>query len=368
MIFEVQYFDSPEKKRYEVKAKKCIVGRSKKSDLQIDRDGMSRKHLEIEWDGKEFFVTDLNSTNGVFVNGEKIPPGERTIYKNFLPLEIADKITIFVFSDQQIFEQDEAKAVTNLMAKPQAYAANTKKIVDENESTRLFSKNDKEQLKTPKPLSKIKDKSKKKSSGVINILIFGLVGTGYFLYKQREKEKQAEVESQLSLDKQSSNKNKMEFTTKLGANIFKDYLKQNKCQAFGTICNDLKLININEGITSDQGNLIISVNIPQYIEKLKSPLFNKYKINLKHEYILAYFATHPQIIELSKKENSKLIISGFEIKNDIPNILAVLSTDLTNMPILNLNEHRILFNNLYVAGIHRPYHQIFKETLKLKSF
>lgn len=52
--------------------KSVIVGRSDICDLAIDDDKMSRQHFVIEDVGNGLAVTDLETTNGTFVNGVKI--------------------------------------------------------------------------------------------------------------------------------------------------------------------------------------------------------------------------------------------------------------------------------------------------------
>jgi predicted component of type VI protein secretion system len=57
-----------------------IVGRSPKSDLVIPSDGISRSHCKIEYTkDKQFFITDLDSANGVSLNGERLLPMARTM-------------------------------------------------------------------------------------------------------------------------------------------------------------------------------------------------------------------------------------------------------------------------------------------------
>jgi hypothetical protein len=51
---------------------KTSVGRDSSSDIQIEDNGLSRKHFEILWDGSSAVLRDLGSTNGVKVNGMKI--------------------------------------------------------------------------------------------------------------------------------------------------------------------------------------------------------------------------------------------------------------------------------------------------------
>jgi hypothetical protein len=54
-----------------------IVGRSEACDIIIPHKGISRRHCKIELEDNKFYITDLDSSNGVFINGQKIPPNER---------------------------------------------------------------------------------------------------------------------------------------------------------------------------------------------------------------------------------------------------------------------------------------------------
>ncbi|MCK5688953.1 FHA domain-containing protein [Myxococcota bacterium] len=48
------------------------VGRAAELDIVLVEDMVSRKHVKITCEGKELEISDLGSTNGTFVNGEKI--------------------------------------------------------------------------------------------------------------------------------------------------------------------------------------------------------------------------------------------------------------------------------------------------------
>jgi Protein of unknown function (DUF3662)/FHA domain len=59
-------------KRFLLNKSHTSVGRDASADIQIDDNGLSRKHFEILWDGKNAAVRDLRSTNGTMVAGKKI--------------------------------------------------------------------------------------------------------------------------------------------------------------------------------------------------------------------------------------------------------------------------------------------------------
>jgi hypothetical protein len=52
--------------------RQIIVGRSSDLDMVLVEDMVSRKHAKIAMQGDQIWIEDLGSTNGTFVNGEKI--------------------------------------------------------------------------------------------------------------------------------------------------------------------------------------------------------------------------------------------------------------------------------------------------------
>jgi pSer/pThr/pTyr-binding forkhead associated (FHA) protein len=57
---------------HELKVDKTTIGRVEDNTFQIAEPSVSSHHCEVLLRGNEVVVRDLNSTNGTFINGEKI--------------------------------------------------------------------------------------------------------------------------------------------------------------------------------------------------------------------------------------------------------------------------------------------------------
>jgi pSer/pThr/pTyr-binding forkhead associated (FHA) protein len=57
---------------YEIKVERTTVGRVEDNAVQIPEPSVSSHHCEILLRGKDVVVRDLNSTNGTFINNEKV--------------------------------------------------------------------------------------------------------------------------------------------------------------------------------------------------------------------------------------------------------------------------------------------------------
>lgn len=67
-----------------------IIGREATCDIQIDDHKVSRQHARIEFDGHNYRVQDLNSTNGTFVGNIRLMPGVSQIWSPDQPLRVGD--------------------------------------------------------------------------------------------------------------------------------------------------------------------------------------------------------------------------------------------------------------------------------------
>jgi hypothetical protein len=51
---------------------RTVIGRGSEADITVDDSGISRRHLEILWDGRRAEARDLGSTNGSTLNGARL--------------------------------------------------------------------------------------------------------------------------------------------------------------------------------------------------------------------------------------------------------------------------------------------------------
>ncbi|MHA7240637.1 FhaA domain-containing protein [Arthrobacter sp. TMS1-12-1] len=58
--------------RYSINSGSIVLGRSSEADILVDDTGVSRRHLEIRTQGGRIHAVDLGSTNGSYVNGQRV--------------------------------------------------------------------------------------------------------------------------------------------------------------------------------------------------------------------------------------------------------------------------------------------------------
>jgi hypothetical protein len=86
--------------------REIVVGRSSDLDMVLVEDMVSRKHAKISTQGGQIVIMDLGSTNGTFVNGEKI---KKTRLKEGDRILIGTSILKVIASDAKPLSQHEAR-------------------------------------------------------------------------------------------------------------------------------------------------------------------------------------------------------------------------------------------------------------------
>jgi predicted component of type VI protein secretion system len=60
---------------FDIEGTAMSIGRSPDNDIQIHDEFVSRNHIVIWESGSRYFLKDLKSINGTFVNGHRVPFG-----------------------------------------------------------------------------------------------------------------------------------------------------------------------------------------------------------------------------------------------------------------------------------------------------
>ena len=76
-----------------------VFGKSPTVDVNVDNEYVSRRHLQIRCQDMVFFITDLDSTNGTFLNGERLSPQEERRLRDQDLIGLAGDQVVFRFLD-----------------------------------------------------------------------------------------------------------------------------------------------------------------------------------------------------------------------------------------------------------------------------
>ena len=116
-------------KDIELTGEPLSIGRSREADIPLLDDKVSRAHCGIRLSDGEFYLKDLKSRNGVFVNGQRV--------EDTAKLKVGDRIqvgsTVFVL-ESATNQEDAQKALGNVqneMADGKGYTTILKEIVED---------------------------------------------------------------------------------------------------------------------------------------------------------------------------------------------------------------------------------------------
>ncbi len=125
-------------KDIELTGEPLSIGRSREADIPLLDDKVSRVHCGIRLSDGKFYLKDLKSRNGTFVNGQRV--------EDTVEVKAGDRLqigsTVFVLEDATV-QEDSAKgigAVQNDMADGKGYTTILKEIVEDITPTPPLSK------------------------------------------------------------------------------------------------------------------------------------------------------------------------------------------------------------------------------------
>ncbi|MEW5851827.1 MAG: GGDEF domain-containing protein [Myxococcota bacterium] len=114
-------------KQYKVTGPEMIIGRSPDCHVQIEDDGVSRRHARVANQNGVYMLSDAGSTNGTFANSKKVDQH---------PLRDGDKIqigsnTVLKFTVQDSLEENAQRALYESATKDALTGAYNKKFFAE---------------------------------------------------------------------------------------------------------------------------------------------------------------------------------------------------------------------------------------------
>jgi pSer/pThr/pTyr-binding forkhead associated (FHA) protein len=88
-MVQIFVMNGPDKGRsFEFEGDVILVGRAPENHIQMNDKSVSRKHVKIEKKGEKYFITDLGSKNGTFIEGMRIETQTKYEVSEGIPLAV----------------------------------------------------------------------------------------------------------------------------------------------------------------------------------------------------------------------------------------------------------------------------------------
>lgn len=347
MILEINFNESNKTQRVEINKSTCVIGRSPKSDCQIDMECFSRSHIEIEWNGKDFFITDLNSTNGVYINSERIPVATKTLFKNFFPLEVGGAVSISIFSDE--VQPEEAEKSENPTIR-NTNSSNTTTSIRMSSGTKYDPRK--------------KKSLEKESQSKIYVLVPIVIAVAAFYFYDSYTDKGPAVNT-VAVSKEISTVPTLSKTD----SELKSLISSDKCAELNELCQSLKLTHPQEKLTITENEIILYVNYPAVLVEMNSAFLPNESMEKQAEYVLATYAYNPAVVSEALARNiSHVVVAGIDPLDDLVRIKFSVVLNVKDAPKFSSEDHLSFFSNIFHGGIYRPYRKFLRPYLKVSSY
>lgn len=210
------------------------IGRSNKADFVVNDESLSRIHCQVDLVNGQFYITDLASSNGVYVDGNRLEAHQKHPFSTYMQLMIGP-FECFVQDDEQSLQLEDL-AINNPSPESQTSTSPTRE-------------------KKAQPYSpKHKQKTKNASNPMVLLLVFSVILVVIYIITKKEDANDAPVETSVV-----STPNKIENEKPLVPNEFssKDlYLSSEEkktCTNEDLICSEFQLTSENQEGVFTQG-------------------------------------------------------------------------------------------------------------------
>lgn len=89
-----------EEQDYDLPQDNILIGRTNTCDIELPIKSISRRHAEITRENQDYFLSDLASGNGTFLNNKKLNPHEKNLLRSGDTIRIEDYELRFILRDE----------------------------------------------------------------------------------------------------------------------------------------------------------------------------------------------------------------------------------------------------------------------------
>jgi serine phosphatase RsbU (regulator of sigma subunit)/pSer/pThr/pTyr-binding forkhead associated (FHA) protein len=124
MAFTLQLVRGPDAGReYELVEDEIVIGRDPKYRIVIGHGAVSRRHARLVFDDNRYFIEDLRSRNGTYVNGKRL--ADRVQLRNNDRIDICHTGFVFRSSPPRVSESDEEEPSSSVLLSADADSTRT---------------------------------------------------------------------------------------------------------------------------------------------------------------------------------------------------------------------------------------------------
>lgn len=289
---------------YPINKSKTIIGSDLSCDIVVSEDQISRKHLIILKEDENYFVIDQGSTNGSYLNEERLIPGRRVEFTSYFPIRLGSSVLVSLVSDEEALDEVNKISIPfpgeSSQPKKDPRPETPKRERDPEEKTTVISLRDLQKSSTgsmvkrreaykkkvaarakeeadPKKKKKGKKKKKKKFLEFYEIVaLMILAGALYFTYVGDDEDKVAMVAVQdKPLETQDTEAAPVAKVLPKSPKLLElfDLKEVEKCQSIEEklLCNSVRLSDKPwAGTTTRSGQLITLVDGDPFVSEAKS--------------------------------------------------------------------------------------------------
>ncbi len=157
------YLQAPNGQIIPIPVGEAIIGRQPDNPIVIEGQGVSRQHAKISRQDNQVTIIDLNSSNGIYVNGQKLSPHVAVTLANGDEVRLGQQIKFIFYGDAISIEKTTLEPVVmpHFAVNPPPQPAWTPSPA-------------------PMPMQQFANKPDLNTAVVLEILgIFGLMGIGW---------------------------------------------------------------------------------------------------------------------------------------------------------------------------------------------